>query len=141
MQGPELKLSLLDESPKDPVGWGLLPPSASFHAAALRSSHEFSHICRILTDTTLQCNNAVYYSPSYRQDNYACVSVCPLESSSLRSRGLYLIYLCITGPYTSPPATQSYFCPLLSPFLSLWEGGRLSIATSLIMKEIAEGQR
>lgn len=38
-------------------------------------------------------------------------------------------------------STVSYFCPLLPPFLSLWEGGRLSIATSLIMKEMVEGQR
>lgn len=42
---------------------------------------------------------------------------------------------------TRPLLHRILFCPLLSPFLSLWEGGRLSIASSLIMKEIEEGQR
>lgn len=57
-----------------------------------------------------------------------------------RSR-LYLIYMCSPGPYPSlHQATQNLiFCPLLSPFLPLKEGGRLSIATSLIMKEIGKG--
>lgn len=65
-----------------------------------------------------------------------------LENKLVGGWGLCLAYIGITGPYTSLPAAKNLLSTLsFSPFLSLKEDGRLSIATTLIMKEIREGQR
>lgn len=64
------------------------------------------------------------------------------EKVNLLGSGSFIVF---TGTLLDPTLSlflhRILFCPLLSPFLSLWEGGRLSIASSLIMKEIEEGQR